>query len=306
MSFFKRHRKAPEAAQPVQYFTETGLPNPDFQRRRQEHATKEMYDSLSSAVKNAEAVYCPVNTCTGEPHIYMDCLKDAQGYGFTRARINLWTEDENERLSQKFAGTDIKAVRIESGENGNKIQEYLHHVFYENGVGFAAVNDAACLVAAEDILPGPDLSRIPEVQRPVTNPEVVRWQCLLAQLHNHESQLNGDLANMYLTRLGAALLSTKVLLPVLADSQDSILEAGAEFSVPAWKGQDGREYVRVFTDWRRLRLGMDPGKKWSAVTETASGLIGRYDILLNGSPSGDFGIYINRALYDMFVCNREQ
>lgn len=318
MGFFHRRKKAIPVSENVsemletvsetsqreaQYFTETGFPNESFLESQKEVPADEYY-ALCNQLRTAPAIYCPCSRRTGEPYLYMDVLKDEQGYGFTKTRIQLWTEEENERLSQKFSRPDVQIIRLEEGESGRRIPGFLGTAFYENGAEFAEINGAGYYIAAEDVLPRPDLSQLPEQQRPVLNPEVMRWQCLLGQLNEQENPLHNDLQELYLDKFGKALSSARVLLPLL--TEDDITKADAKFSLPAWKGREGRECVRVFTDWRRLQRGMDPEKKWSAKTETTADLIGHYDVIVNNSSFHNFSIYITPSFYDMFCNNQPQ
>ena len=280
----------------TQYYTETGLSNAEYLNRPQE-ISQEQFTALRDTLRGAAAIYCPFSLRTGEPYLYMDVLKDAQGYGFTRSRIQIWTETENARLAPQFAKPDVEVVRIPAGEDGQGIPTFLGMAFYENGAEFAEINGTGWLIAAEDILPSPDLSRIPENRRPILNPELFRWQCHLAQLTGQENPLISDLDSLYLDKLGAALLSARVLLPLLAE--DPEMRAGSSFTIPAWKGRGDREYVRIFSDWRRLYKGMDDKHPWSAKTERVAGLIESYDLALNNSSFRDFGLYIDQRLYEM-------
>lgn len=295
MGLLKKENSQP-AVPESQYFTEVGLPNGEY-LNRQEEITQEKYTALCNALRQADAIYCPFSLRSGEPYLYMDVLKDDQGYGFSRARIQVWAEEENDRLAPQFTKPDVEVIRISAGEDGRGIPAFLGMAFYENGAEFADINGEPFHIAAEDILPRPDLGGIPENQRPLMNPRAFRWQCHLAQLVGQDNALVRDLEGLFMTQLGNALLSGKVLLPLLIEGTG---EAGTQVSVPAWKGRDGREYVRVFTDWRRLRKGMDPEKDWSAKTETLDSLIRSYDLALNNSSFRNFGIYIGENLYQIF------
>ena len=294
MGLFKKEKAAPQVQQ-TEYFTELGAPITDWEQRDQE-ITREQYDHLCTVLRTAEAIYCPFSLRTGEPYLYMDVLHDEEGYGFGRSRIQVWTEEENARLAPLFQKPEVEVVRIAAGEDGREIPAFLGMAFYENGAEYADINGVSFHVAAEDILPRPDLSQIPQHQRPAMNPQVQRWQCHLLQLAGAESSLKRDLEELYLMRLGNALRAGKLLLPLQVEGNPG--EVGSSFSLPAWAGRNGREYVRVFTDWRRLRKGMDPKINWSANTETAGSLIKDYDLSLNS------GLYINQALYHM-ICENQ-
>ena len=273
------------------YFTETGLPNEDFLNRQTE-ITQGEYDDLRMALRTADAIYCPFSLRTGEPYLYMDVLQDQEGFGFGKPRIQLWTEQENDRLSPLFAKPDVEVVRIPAGQEGRGIVAFLGMAFYENGAEFAIINGVNFPVAAGDILPKPDFSQIPEPMRPVMNPQLMCWQCLLAQLIGQENPMVHTLDQLYTDCFGKALLSATVLIPLRP-------EGNHQFSLPAWPGRNGREFVRVFTDLRRLYKEMDPEKQWNSHPETVGHLIRQYDVALNSNNSfRNLGIYIDQAFYE--------
>lgn len=111
MGPFKKIQAAPEVQQTV-YFTEVGAPNENWENVQQE-ITQVQYSHLYSAIRTAEAIYFPFSHRAGNPQLYMDVLHDEKGHAFSRSRIQLWTEEENERLSPLFEKPEVKVVRMQ-------------------------------------------------------------------------------------------------------------------------------------------------------------------------------------------------
>lgn len=76
-------------------------------------------------------------------------------------------------------------VRFSEKPSGRRkiwIYNFLGYCFYMNGAcGVKVVNENTA-IAAPEFVPEPDYSNIPEISIPVTNPDLVRWMLLIAQL----------------------------------------------------------------------------------------------------------------------------
>jgi len=70
------------------------------------------------------------------------------------------------------------------------------------------------------------------------------------------------------------------------------------------KGKHERDAVRMFTDWKRLRMEYDDS--WSGMLQPVSGMIDVFDCAINATQYPEAGCYIDKEMYELAVSKSEK
>ena len=154
----------------------------------------------------------------------------------------------------------------------------------------------------------PDFSDQPEINIPVSNPDLVRWMLLMGQMEEFDTEDKKTIYKIYYNFLNQEISNAKFLIPISGDlpkgdeNGKAVLEKDTKISFPIRDGKDGRQTICVFTDWYRLRKVFD--EKWGGMVQTLDGMIEVFDYSINASDHPAEGIYFSKTAYDLLK-NRE-
>lgn len=152
-----------------------------------------------------------------------------------------------------LAGRKIKISPMESDRSA---RVSMFSDFYRNGIEQVIVDNGQSFVviALTEIINRPDFSSIPEQQRPVLNPSLMRSANIFFQ-----SQETDEKNPRISTSFMQALYQAKYLLPLVMDGHPPkgtairpMTLGGASLTLPVIPKTDGGCYIPVFTDWVEL------------------------------------------------------
>lgn len=155
----------------------------------------------------------------------------------------------------------------------DNIQTFLAHELYYNGAKSITIDNgqAFMVLAANDIIKAPDYTEVPQINIPVTNPDLVRAVCEYFQetgwhvnYPDRERQLQE-----YKYNLGAELRKARFLVPVkgvkeLAQGNVKEKDIAISFPMKSYVDQNGTEIslTPAFTDWAAFHALYDR-KEWT-------------------------------------------
>ena len=146
-----------------------------------------------------------------------------------------------------------KNIRMQTMECGRAVRISMFSDFFRNGIDQVIVDNGQRFVVIRltDILNRPDFSAVPEAQRPVMNPELMRKANLFFQSQDAKEK-NPSLA----VRFMKELYQSKFLLPLFFSGRPpkgtvlrSMTFGGTSLAIPVISRPEGGCYIPVFTDW---------------------------------------------------------
>ena len=149
-----------------------------------------------------------------------------------------------------------KRILIRPMESDKAARVPMFSDFFRNGIEQVIVDNGQTFIVIEllDIIKRPDFSSIPENERPLINPSLMKcanifFQCM--NMENIDHKAEGDLMR--------EIFDSKYLLPIVFGdkapkglSLRPISVGGAAIKLAVIRRSDGSCYIPVFTDWVEL------------------------------------------------------
>lgn len=260
-------------------------------------------ENICKKILASDAIYVLFNKITGEPHMFSRTVKEGEGYRCMPPDIRIFTEAYLDKAKEQFSEDTYEIRRVVNGEDKKGIYNFLGNTFYINGACGVEVLEEPMAIDAAMLVPKPDLSGVREIDIPVMNPDFVRWTLLMGQLGQPKDGDGLVIYKLYYQLMAREMLKAKFLVPMKADKE---IPAGDEngyatitkdtnIQMPILDGKDGHKAVRVYTDWKRLRLAFDG--KWNALVMTPDDLIEEYDLAINVMNNRTTSGYLTKAMY---------
>ncbi|NQP64242.1 hypothetical protein HO908_01395 [Streptococcus suis] len=257
----------------------------------------------------ADRIYILQSTRTGEAQLYSEIFRRADGsFLCTDPLIQIVDEERYNYVMEKLTEakrTDVTLRKVEKGEDGKGITNALGTEFYLNGALGVFIESKDTVVWAKELVPKPDFSGIPEIQVPVTNPNIVRWLLLMGQMGKPETKDEELVYGLYYGFLSREIPKATFIVPMRSDKNlleknervaETVLAGGASFNLPTRAGKENREAISIFTDWKRLRMVFD--EKWSGMIEPAGNMISIFDYIINGTQYHEAGCYVSQESFE--------
>lgn len=286
--------------------------NQDAERiRLNQKAEVNFVNLLVNKLLSAKSIYCVYNKRTNEPHLFTQIIRQEDGTSFlTEPNIMLITKAFHDFLSRKLP-TEFFDVREINNENNKEIESFLGTTFYLNGACGAAVNLGRVVINAERIVARPDFSNIPMINRPVMNPDLMRWILLSGQMHSVETESEKNLFAFYSDMIGRELPKANLLVPMKYDgefiSEDEtgkgIFKKGGKMIFSIINGKYDRQAIKMYTDWKRFKEAM--GDDWSGLIQKAGDMINLFDCVINLGENENTGIYLTKETFDEMITQRK-
>ena len=270
-------------------------------------------EALCKKILAADSIYCAFDKNTGEPHMFSQTIDKKNGsYMCTPPNIFLMNAAFAEHRKKYFPNEKIEYRRIDNGEDGKGILNFLGSCFYLNGAcGVMAANEKVT-VAAPMLVPKPDYSSVEnKAAIPVTNPELERWILMLGQIGKPETEQQKLVHRLYFTFMRRELPKAKLIIPMKNPEKGSMSEpdehgkaqikAGTQLQIATMKGRDERMAVRMFTDWKRFRAAFESEGGWGGLIQTIGGMISTFDCAINLTQYPMASCYVSRELFEEAV-----
>lgn len=254
---------------------------------------------------SADEVYCVYNKATGEPNMFSRTIKQDEGYMCTPPDILIFTKAYKNVMTDYYEKNGFEIKKIENGEKGDGIYNFLGSIFYLNGACGVAVVSLNTSIDASMLVEKPDYSKIKNpAEIPVTNPDIERWLLLLGQMDEPQTDDEKLIYRLYYGFLSKEMVKGTFLIPMKKDNDipepdengNTVLKKDTTIGFPTRKGKYGRDAVCMYTDWKRLRMNHD--EKWSGLMQPISGIIDVLDCEINPTKFIKAGCYIGKEMYE--------
>ncbi|MCR4787560.1 MAG: hypothetical protein K5888_03145 [Lachnospiraceae bacterium] len=269
----------------------------------------------------AKRIYVLINKKTGEPHMLSVTYENDNGEIITTPPdIVVLTKAYIDEWSKRFDTYTYEFLEVENGENGRGIHDYLGEAFYLNGACGVRILYENIVVVAEALVRRPDYSNLPEVQVPVTNPDLERWLLLTGQLDPPETLSEDKLQKALYSHLFKALASAKFIVPMKmseegdgtggpdsSDNPDGTLKQSSpdkdqkketKMTISIQKGKNKKDAVRMYTDWKRFHMAYKEEDGWKGLVERIPNMIVTFDCAINVTDYPKAGCYIDRISFE--------
>ena len=261
-------------------------------------------NAMVGKILSSKEIYVVYSSRTGEPYLFSRTFKNQDGaWSITPPDVMVITNAVYPVMKDSFSSNGYEIRKIENGEDGKGIYNELGRAFHINGACGMMVNGLSFSIDSNSIIQKPDYSDLPDISVPVTNPDLVRWLLLMGQFINVETEEAKLVYQLYYGIMRKELLKAQFLIPMSGDlpkgSGNITIEKGTQIILPVEEGKDGRQTIRAFTDWYRLRKGFDD--KWGGMVQPMSGMIESFDFSINVTDHPGEGVYISKETYDSAV-----
>ena len=263
-------------------------------------------DALIAKIFDAEEIHVVYNKKTGEPHMFSRTIDQKDGtYMCTSPDILVIPKAYAHVYAGMYSQADYELKKIENGEDKKGIYNFFGSTFYLNGACGIDIIGPQTAIDASKLVPPPDYSNTPQINIPVTNPDLVRWMLLMGQMGAPDSPEKETILKLYHNFFLRELNKATLLIPMKKEGDiptpdengKTILNEGVKIQFPTMKGKHDRDAVRMFTDWKRLRMEYDDN--WSGMLQPVSGMIDVFDCAINATKYPEAGCYIDKEMYEL-------
>lgn len=263
-------------------------------------------EALIAKIFDAEEIHVVYNKKTGEPHMFSRTIDQKDGtYMCTSPDILVIPKAYAHVYAGMYSQGDYELIKIENGEDKKGIYNFFGNTFYLNGACGIDIIGPQTAIDASKLVPPPDYSNTPQINIPVTNPDLVRWMLLMGQMGAPDSPDKETILKLYHNFFLQELNKATLLIPMKKEGDipapdengKTILDEGVKIQFPTMKGKHERDAVRMFTDWKRLRMEYDDN--WSGMLQPVSGMIDVFDCAINATKYPEAGCYIDKEMYEL-------
>lgn len=257
---------------------------------------------MAKKILETKEMYTLVSTYTGEPHMFSMTYSRGDGsYSCTPPDVMLITKAYVSKFENRYNPEKFEVVKIEG-----EIKDFLGTVFYLNGACGVSILYEGFGIDAEMLVDKPDYSGVPEIQIPVTNPDLERWLLLIGQLGGCDNEDAKKICSLYLSFMFKEMAKARFLVPMKMEAQMSkpdengkcTITEGGTMQIAVMPGKAGRDSVRMFTDWKRFRMVYPESEGWGGMVQKASEAIETFDCAINATEFSLAGCYLSREAYE--------
>jgi hypothetical protein len=278
---------------------------PDEEKLESSKKIEKLADALCKKILAADEIYTVFNKATGEPHMYSHTINQDNGsYMCTPPDIMIISKAYSKQYEAMFSADKLEIRKIENGKNKDGIYSFLGSTFYLNGACGVAILSEQTAIDASKLVPKPDYGDTPQINIPVTNPDLMRWMLLIGQLGQPETTDAELIYKLYYRFMSIEMTKAMFVIPMQTEGEvptpdkngNTVLKQGLQLKFPTLKGKYNRDAVRMFTDWKRLH--MEYGPEWSGFLQPVSGMIDVFDCVINATEYPAAGCYISKDMYE--------
>lgn len=275
---------------------------------------KHVLDTISkhmcSRILSTKELYTVINKKTGEPHMVTQTFATNDGnYVTAPPDIIFITKAYLEMWKNQFSPEKFDIVKIENGEDGKGIYNFLGDTFYLNGACGVTVLFSDFSIDAEMLVEKPDYSNLPKIQVPVTNPDLERWLLLMGQLDKAKTEEEEKLHFIFFGHIFMELAKAQFIIPMKMygemdppdENGKTVLKKDTRMIIATQKGKGERDAIRMYTDWKRFRRAYSEADGWSGMIQPISGMIDVYDCAINATEYHAAGCYIDKQFYEDYI-----
>ena len=247
--------------------------------------------ALANKIMEADSICCLFNKKTGRPHLFAKIIHNKDdSYTCTDPCILLGTKKYKDILMENTKDDRFEYREIQK----DRIETELGKAFWLDGAVTAGVFTPDVQMSGKWLVGKPDTSRLDPLDVPITNPDLVRWMLLIAQMDKPSTPAKETIFKVYYRLFFSELMKAKLLIPMKTDLPfkhgEQVLEKDTTMVFATMPGKNDRQAVLMYTDWNRLRESFD--MSWNAVVQPVSGMISLMDCAINSTKHPEEGAYI--------------
>ncbi len=267
---------------------------------------------LIKKIFEADEIYCVFNKRTGQPNMFSTTQKIEDGYMCMPPDILIFPKSYKNMAEAYFSKDPYEIKEIKNGESKDGIYNFFGETFYLNGACGVKVISNDVAIASGMLVPEPNYGDLPEINIPITNPGLERWLLLMGQLGKVEDEDSKLIYGLYYNFMSKELLKARLLVPIQKDGEipppnengATVLDKDVTLKFPIANGKNDRQAIRMYTDWKRLRMVYD--ENWSGLIQSVKDFIDVFDVLLNMTEYYEAGSYISKdSYYEMEAENKK-
>ena len=275
------------------------------EKREKQQKVEKVADALCRKILEADEIYTIYDKATGEPHLFSQTYRQEDGsYMCSHPDIMLIPKAYSQTYAATYPASKFEVRKIENGEEKTGIRDFLGNAFYLNGACGVLICSEQTSVDAEKLVPKPDYGDTPQINIPVTNPDLMRWMLLIGQMGRPESPDAELVYRLYYRFMAKELVKANFVIPMKTEGEApqvdengrSVLKQDMQIAFPTMPGKYGRNAVRMYTDWKRLRMEFD--EEWNGLIQPIEGMIESFDCAINVTEFPAAGCYVGKELFE--------
>lgn len=268
-----------------------------------------IFSQIAKKILTLDEIYVIYSKATGCPYLFSHTYKSEEGYVTTPPNIKVYTKANASIFAKNLENdNEVELREIKNNEEKSDIHDFFGECFYMDGACGIEVDSEFCVIDKSALVAPPDFSNVSEASRPVMNPDVVRWNLLMAQLGAPDTEEKNIIFGCYYNQLGKSLLNAKFLMPMKAgenfpkpegNAESVKLEKEASFGLVTMPGKEGKTAIQLYTDWKRLYGNLGREEKWNGMVTTIDGIISVFDCAINADKTYHAcGFYLSQDMFE--------
>lgn len=266
--------------------------------------TRKKCDALRSVIAKkilmADEIYLIINKATKEPHMFSRTAKKENGYFSSPAEVKIFTKAYLKVAKVNFPEDKFEIRKVEHDD----IPATLSDAFYLNGAYGVRVMFDSVSVAANSLVLEPDYSDLRPMDRPLSNPDFMRWMLLRAQIGKPQNDDEKLVAKIYYRMFAIEMAKARFILPVKFDGEIPEYDEDGKFKemldeqkvkFPVVVGKDGKRLTFLYTDSKRFKR--PGGENWRALSIPMEQIVKYFDVAINTAPGEKTGCFVNNEMY---------
>lgn len=255
---------------------------------------------IAKKILMADEIYVIINKITEEPHMFSRTTKKDSGYFSSPAEIKIFTKAYLKVAKANFPEDKFEIRKIEHDD----IEQTLFDAFYLNGAYGVRVMFDSVAVAANTLVLPPDYSELRAIDRPLSNPDFMRWMLLRGQIGTPKTDEEKLVAKIYYRMFAIEMAKARFILPVKFDGEVPEYDEAGKFKemldeqkvkFPIVVGKDGKRLTFLYTDSKRFKR--PAGDNWRALSIPMEQIVKYFDVAINTAPGEKTGCFVNNEMY---------
>lgn len=248
---------------------------------------------LSKRLMKLDHIYCIFSRRTGEPYLFTKFAKDENRYFISPPCIRLITDIYLESVESTYPKDQYFIKKLEAGEDGKGIENFLKTAFYIEGAKGMEVNTNVFSVRRE--ITGVTNPGIPGMN---DNSELTSFILMMGQQKAPESDDEKMLSRLLYEHFAKLINKATLMVPAQIETVDGEPVAGGRVevaSIPA--REEGKYAVKAYTDNWHMVMAY-PGKP-KYINVKLSDVIEKYDVVINVAPISMGYTYVDQKAFEL-------
>lgn len=261
-------------------------------------------ERMAQKLVQEPVLYCPYSKATGKPYLFSRVARQGEdGLVCSPPSVLVFTKAYHKTMATHFDDERFTLKEIVNDERQKEVTRFFRECICVNGAAGVCILSEQTGLPAKQLVPEGDMKAMGEYAT-VSNPEVMRYVLLMEQIGKPSTQDEETIYKLYYSYLARAIRSARFLVPVKSNKKlpQMVLEGkmplpkDAKVALSTIQGKNGRPAVCLYTDRLHLRASNASGQE--CLLKSVPSLIGQFDCVINLTPDGKSGCYINAEMFE--------